>query len=141
METLEICNFLLISRLGQCVESGFYEFGDASTKHALLSKKVGLGFFFKRGLDDSSAGCSDSSCVCQSQVPCLTRRILMNSEKSRNPLAVFIHSSNEMSGSFWRHHEYVYAFVRYNLSKMNIEAVSENESIAGIQVGLNGCFI
>jgi hypothetical protein len=60
VETLEVGHLRPIPRLGEGLESGLHQRGDAAAEDRLLAEQISLGFLTERGLDHSGPGTPDA---------------------------------------------------------------------------------
>ena len=117
---------------------GFITSGDegsyAAAQYSLFTKEVSFGFFTEGGFQSASAGTANTFSISQSKVKSFTGSILVSSYQYGNTATFYIGTTNEMARTFRSNHEYVDASRRNDLVEVNVEAVSECQSVARFQI-------
>ena len=90
MQTFEVSHLRRITRLDQHLVAFFHQLDTATTQHALLAEKIGLGFFLERGLDNAGLAATNCRSVRHRQSTRLARGVLMHSDQTRHSAALCI---------------------------------------------------
>jgi len=110
VQAFEVGHFRLISGLDQHLETSLNQRGGSAAENRLFAKKVGLGLFLERGLEDAGARASDPLCPGESDLLLAARRVIVNRDQGRNAFSFLVLLANDVAGTFARHHDNVDIF-------------------------------
>ena len=97
VQALEVRHLRGVARLGERLEPGAHERGEAAAQHGLLAEQVGLGLLGERGLDDPGAGAADRIGVRHRDVTGLAGRILRHGDERRHATALGVGAAHEVA--------------------------------------------
>ena len=137
MQNLEVCDFGLVASFGEDLEAVLDELRGGAAEDCLLAEQVGLGLFGEGGLDDACAGCAEALCVRQRQCECFAGCILLNCDQGGNAAACFKFSADGVAGTLGSNHCHVDTLRCGDVAEADIEAVCEEQCVAGLQVGFD----
>ena len=137
MEHLEVGDLRLVASLGQHIEAHIAQVVDATHEHVLLTEQIGFGLLGEGGLDGACAQSAQSLGVSQAQRPGLAIRILLHSHNDRNATAGGVLTTNDVARALRGDHEHRMILGRLDVAVVDVEAVSESQSSARLQVRLN----
>jgi hypothetical protein len=110
----------------------------AEAQDGLLTEQVGLGLLGEGGLDAARPQAADALGVRERDVPGLARGVLLDSHQHRNPATVDELTTDQVAGALRGDHEDVDALGRRDVAEADVEAVTEDEGVAGGQVRFDG---
>src|SRR5215207_3701791 len=84
VQALEVRDLGLVAGLGQHLETGLDQRGDATAEDGLLAEQVGLGLLGEGRLDAAGAEAADALGVGQRELPCLAGRVLLDRDEHRH---------------------------------------------------------
>ncbi len=137
VQHLEVRQLGLVAGLHHHVEAGLDEFLSATAQHGLLAEEVGLGLVLERGLDDARAGAADALGVRQRERLALVLGILVDRDQTRHALAVDELTAHQVTGTLRGHHADGDVGRRLDQVEMDVEAVTEEQRVAVLQIGLD----
>ena len=137
MENLEVGHLGGISRISQGLESLPDQCRESSAEDRLLSEEVGVRLVVEGGLEDSSAGGSESLRECKGDLLGVAGDILVDAYEGGDSESLGEDEPLHVSGGLGRHHDDV--DIRRGLNQLvgDGEAVCELECGALLQVGLD----
>jgi len=138
---LEICELGLIPGLGERVEAGLDQRGDAPAEHRLLTEEIGLGLLGKCGLEHSRARPADATCIGEGALARVAGRVLVHGEETGHALAGDKGASHQVPRSLGGHHAHVDTRGRVDEGVANVEAVGEHQHLAGLQARRDGAVV
>ena len=137
MDTLKISVPRIVTRLGQHLVARLHQRTYAAAQNRLLTEQIRLCLRTERGLKNARSCPADCQRVSQRRLQRPAGCILMNRHQTRNTFACLILASHGMSRSLGGDHRNIHILRRHDLIKMNIEAVSEHQHVALLQIRLN----
>ncbi len=137
VETLKIGHLGLVARGHQGLKTRPDELGQAAAKDHLFPEKVGLGLFFKGGLQNAGAGAADGLSVGQGDLQGVAGGVLVDGHQGRDSLAFHIGRADQVTRALGGDHEHVHIRRGDDLAEMDIEAVGEHEGLAALEVRLD----
>ena len=111
------------------------ERADAAAEHGLLAEEVGLGLFFERGLEHSGARAADALEVAEGERVGVAGRVLVDGDEAGNAAALGEDFAHAMAGRLGRGHADIDACRGNDGLEVNVEAVGEEEQLAGGEIG------
>ena len=141
MDTLEICISFIISSFAKCFETSLHQCTNTTAKNCLLTKQICLCLCTECGLKNTGSCSTDCQRICQCDILSFSCSILLNSHKTRNTFSCLILAAYSMSRSLRSHHRNVYIFWWYDLSKVNVETMSEHQHVSSFQVWRDRLFV
>src|SRR3546814_2186321 len=87
-------------------------------------------------LDDARAAAADGAGIGKRDVMGVAGRVLRNGDEAGNAAATHIFAANRVARTLGRDHEHVDIGARFDEAEMHVEAMSEGESSAGLQIVL-----
>ena len=129
MDALEISIFRSIARFHQGFKAGLHQSGNTAAQYGLFAEQVGFGFNFKGGFHNGGSGGADACAVSQGDVKAVAGVILVHSDQSRRSLALHIFAADGVPRSLGSDHKHVDVFRGDDLAKVDIEAMSEGQSL------------
>ena len=137
MADLEVGDFRLVAGVGEDLEAHFNKLVHAAHEHILLAEQIGLGLLGEGGLDGACAQSAQSLGVSQAQRPGLAIRILLHSHDDRNATAGGVLTTNDVARALRGDHEHRMILGRLDVAVVDVEAVSESNSCARLDVRLD----
>ena len=134
MNALEVSVLGIITSLNQCLESSLHQGSNTAAEYALLTEQVGLSFALECGIKHASSGAADASCVSKTDVVCSAGSVLIYSDQAGNTSADLVLGTYSVARALRSDHDNVNVSRGNDLTKVNIEAVSESKSLAGSEV-------
>src|ERR1700757_2475564 len=141
MKTFEIGHLRLVTGLDQGFKTVLYQGGESTTKHGLFAKKIGLGLFLKRGLQDSGSSCSNPLCPRQRKFFSLLRWVLVNRDQSRYTFTFEVLTPDNMPGTFRRDHDHIDVLRRNDGLEVNGKTVTEKQRLTVSEIRFNLLFV
>ena len=132
----KIGDFGLIAGSDQRFETGLDQFGHTAAQDGLFAEEVGFSFFLEGGFDH--AGTRPALGIGQRLLGGFAGGVLMDGEHAGNPAAFREGAANQMAGTLGGHHEHIHVLRGFDLAEMDVEAVSEHQRLAGLQVRSDG---
>ena len=96
-----------VAGLGERLEAGAHEGGDATAQHGLLAEQVGLGLLGERGLDHTGAGAADGVGVRHRHVASVARGVLRDRDQRRHAATLGVGATHEVTGTLRGDHDHV----------------------------------
>ena len=134
METLEVGDLGLVSRLHEGIEAGPDQLGEAAAEDDLLAEEVGLGLLAEGRLDDAAAGAADALGIGEADLLGAPGGVLLDGEQTRHAAPLGVHAPHEMAGSLGGDHEDIDVGRRHDLPEVDVEAVGEGDGVSGLQL-------
>ena len=106
----------------------------AAAEHDLLAEEVGLGLLLEGRLEHAGPGAADGVGVGQGEVAGLARGVLGHGDEARHAAALGVGAAHEVAGALRGDHGHVDARGRGDLAEADVEAVGEEQGVAGRQV-------
>src|SRR6478609_3355401 len=135
VEALEVRDLGLVAGLGEDLEAVHDELRGATAEHGLLTEQVGLGLLGERGLDAAGAQAADGLGVRQGQRPGVARLVLLHGDEDGDAAAVDVLTTDQVAGALRGDHEDVDALGRGDVAEADVEAVAEDQGVAGGELG------
>jgi hypothetical protein len=135
VEDFEVGALGLVAGFDEGLESALDEGADAAAEDGLLTEEVGFGFFFERGLEDSGAGAADALEVAQIEGVGVAGGILVDGDEAGDAAAFGEDFADTMAGSLGCGEADVDVPGGDDGLEVDVEAVSEEEQRAGLEVG------
>ena len=137
MEHLEVGNLRLVAGLGQHVEAEVAQVVDAAHEDVLLTEQIGLGLLGEGGLDGACTQSAQSLGVSQGDVPSVVTWILLNGHDDRDATAGGVLTTHDVARALRSDHEHRVILGRLDVAVVDVEAVSEGQGSARLQVRLD----
>ena len=135
VEDFEVSALGLVAGFDQGFKAALNEGAHAAAEDGLLAEEIGLGLFFEGGFENSGAGAADALEVAEIESVGVAGGILMNGDEAGDASAFGEDLTDAMAGSLGRGEAYVDVLGGDNGLEMDVEAVSEEEQCARLQVG------
>ena len=133
VQALVISDFRLISRFDERLESLYDQLRRAAAQHGLLAKQIRLGFLRERRLEHAAARTADAVRVGERLLLRFATRVLGDRDQARYAASLLELPAHEISRSFRRDQHDVEVLAWLDLTKMDIEAVREEQCRAPLQ--------
>src|SRR5690606_39129306 len=137
VQALEVSHFGRVAGFDQSVETCLDELDRTTAQNGLLAEQVSFGFFAEGGLDDAGTAAADGAGVRQADVTSGTRIVLMHGHECRHAATLVVGAANSVTRRLGNDHDHIDVFARLNLTIVHVEAVSEGQRSAGLDVGCN----
>ena len=134
MQALEIRRLGLVAGADQRFETSRHQRGQAPAQHHLLAEEVRLGLLVEGRVEYAGPGGADGVRIGQGELTRLAGGVLMDGDQRRNSAALGVGAPDEVTRALGRHHGDVDARRRHDLPEADVEAVSEHEAVAVIEV-------
>src|SRR5574343_630845 len=134
VQALEVSHFRSVTRFGQGFEAHLDQLDGAAAQNSLLTEQVGFGFFAEVGLDNATLGAAIGSSVGQSDVLGLAGVVLINGDQGRHAATLQVLGTHGVARALRSNHDDVHVSARHDLFVMHVEAVSEGQGSALLQV-------
>ena len=134
MKAFEIGHFRSVAGLGQGLEAGHDEVGQAAAQHRLLAEQVCLAFLLEGRLDHAGAAAADRRGVGERDVVGVAAGVLRDRDQAGHAAAALIFGADGVAGALGRDHEDVDVGTRLDEAEMDVEAVGEGEGGALLHV-------
>ena len=134
MEALEVSHLRLVAGFHQGLETSLHESADTAAEDSLLAEEVSFSLILEGSLDSACTGTADTAGISQGQVEALAGSIFLSCENYRHAAAFGESTADQMTRALGSHHEDIHIFGGNDLLEVNIEAMSEGESAAGLEV-------
>src|SRR4029077_1867771 len=128
MQALVIGDLRLIAGLDERLEPLHHELGRPAAEHRLLAKEIGLGLLGEGGLDHPAARAADAVRVGEGACVRLAGAILRHRQQARDAAALLVLAAHEVPRTLGRNEHDIEILRRLDLPKVDVEAVSEEES-------------
>src|SRR5215211_2501381 len=135
VQALEVGDLGLVAGLGQGLEAGLDERGGAAAEDGLLAEQVGLGLLLEGGDQGPGPGPADRPGVALGQVPGLAGGVLGDRDQHRGALAVLELAPDQVAGALGGDHGHVHGLGHLDVAEVDVEAVGEEQGVAGAEVG------
>src|SRR5215218_116728 len=135
VEALEVGDLRLVAGLDQGLEAGLDQRGAAAAEHRLLAEQVGLGLLLEGGHQRPGAGAADRAGVGLGQVPGLAGGVLGDRDQHGGALAALELAAHQVAGALGRDHGDVDGLRGPDVAVVDVEAVGEEQRVAGLEVG------
>ena len=132
---LEVGALGLIAGFDQRLKARLDERADAAAEHGLLAEEIGLGLFLERGFEHSGARAADALEIAEIERVRIAGRVLVDGDEAGNAAALGEDFAHAMAGSLGRGHAHVDARGRNDGLVVDVEAVREQEQLAGLRLG------
>lgn len=137
MAAFEIGDFRLITSGHQRFKTSLDQLGNTAAQYGLFTKEVGFGLFLERSFNNAGTGAADPLRIGKGFLHGFAGSILINGHHAGHTAAFGIGAAYQMPRSLGSDHVYVNILGRNNLTEVNIEAVSKQEGLAGLEIGLD----
>src|SRR5918993_1377273 len=135
VQALEVGDLGLVAGLGQGLEAGLDERGGAAAEDGLLAEQVGLSLLLEGGDQRPGPGPADRPGVALGQVPGLAGGVLGDGDQHRGALAVLELAPDQVAGALGGDHGHVDGVGHLDVAEVDVEAVGEEQGVAGVEVG------
>src|SRR5215207_4897353 len=135
VQALEVGDLGLVAGLGQGLEAGLDERGGPAAEDGLLAEQVGLGLLLEGGDQRPGPGAADRPCVALGQVPGLAGGVLGDRDQHRGALAVLELAPDQVTRALGGDHGHVDGVGHLDVAEVDVEAVGEEQCVAGVEVG------
>src|SRR6266536_2370431 len=135
VEALEVGDLGLVAGPDKRLEAGLDERAGAAAQHHLLAEQVGLGLLLEGRDQRPGAGAADPARVRPGQVPGLAAGVLRDRDQAGRALALLELAAHQVAGALGRDHGHVHALRRLDVAEVDVEAVREEQRVAGLEVG------
>src|SRR5450830_425360 len=137
VQHLEVRDLGLVAGLGQRLEAVLDELGDAAAQDRLLAEQVGLGLLGEGGLDTGRAQATDRLGVGECEWPGATGGVFLDRHQHRDAAAIDVLTTNQVTRTLRCDHRDVDAVGRRDVPEPDVEAVREEQCLAGRQARLD----
>ena len=141
VNALEVSVLRSVASLDQSLKASLHQLADAAAEDSLLAEQVGLGLGLEGGLEDAGTAAADAAGICQSDVHSLAGSVLLNADQIRNAVTLEVLGTNGVARALRSDHDNVDVSRRNDLLEVDVEAVSESQNIARLQVRLDNVLV
>ncbi len=137
MQALEVGHLGGVARLNEGLEAHLHQFDGATAKDGLFAEEVGFGLFAEVGFDHATLGAAIGRSVGQGDVTGLAGLVLVHSDQGRHAAALQVLGTHGVAGALGGDHDHVQVSTGNDLVVVHIEAVSEGQHAALLDVRLD----
>ncbi|OPZ54834.1 MAG: hypothetical protein BWY91_01426 [bacterium ADurb.BinA028] len=137
MQALEVGDLRLVAGLDEGLEPVHHQLRRATAQHGLLAEQVGLALLGEGRLDAAGAQATDRLGIGLGDVPGPTGGILLDADEDRDATAVVELAAHEVAGALGGDHDDVGARLGRDVTEPDVETVSEQQTRALLEVGLD----
>ena len=137
VQALEVGHLGRVASFGQGFEAHLHQLHGTAAQHGLLAEQVSFGFFLEVGLDDATLAAAVGRSVGQSDVTRLAGAVLVHSDQRRYAAALQVFGAHGVARALGSNHDHVQVSAGHHLVVVHVEAVSESQHSALLDVGLN----
>src|SRR5229473_2998112 len=141
MEAFEISDFGLVASFRECLKARFDQFTHTSAQYGLLAKQVGFGLFGESRFQNAGARAAEPFSISEGQRLRRAAGILFDGQQRGRSTAFGENFANTVAGRFWSDHGDVNGGRRLDGAEADVEAVREHQSLALLEIWLNGVAI
>src|SRR5918999_881255 len=135
VQALEVGHLGLVAGLTRGLKPGRDGGGGPAAEHRLLAEQVGLGLLLEGGDQRPGPGPADRPGIALGQVPGLAGGVLGHRDQHRGALAVLELAPDQVAGALGGDHGHVDGVGQLDIAEVDVEAVGEEQGVAGIEVG------
>ena len=134
VEALEVGHLGLVPGLDESLEARLHERREATAQHDLLTEQVGLRLLGKGRLDHAGARTTDGVGIAEGLGLRRTRRVLVDSDESRDTAALGVRAPHEVAGALRGDHDHVDVGDGLHQFEADVETVGEGNGLTGGEV-------
>ena len=124
----------VITSFAQGFKTSLHQSTNTAAENSLFTEQVGFSFCPECSFQNTSSCTADCQTISQSQIHSLASCILFNSNQARSTLASLIFRTNGVTRCLRSDHGNINVSRRLDAAEVNVEAVSEHQHIARLEV-------
>ena len=134
MTNLKIGHLRLVTGGNESLKTGLDEVGQATAQHRLLTEKIGLGLLTEARFNAAGAQTAEGLGIRPREVPGDARGILLDAHQHRDSATIRVLPTHDVTGTLRGNHTDVDALGSFDVAEVDVEAVSEEESVTVLEV-------
>ena len=137
VQTLEVGHLGRVTGLDQGLETGLDQRGQTAAQHHLLTEQVGLALLAEGGLDDAGTTAAVGRGISHGDVARLAAGVLVDRDQRGHAAALGVGRAHQVARTLGGDHDDVQILTRGDLAEVDVEAVSEGQRRALLDVRLD----